>query len=97
MTLYEAEPLMTHLSVSISLVPAGHLFGRSIGGGLVGCLVPSTLTFCGSLSGSGPVDSFQVPRFGLLCQLLTNLPLHADGYKCQEKHNYCTAAKHRTA
>lgn len=81
---YEAETKMTHLSIDISLVPAGHLFGCSIGGGLVSCLVPSTLTFYGSLSGSGPVDSFQVPRFGLLCQLLTNLPLHADIYKSEK-------------
>ena len=72
-----ANTCVSDLSSGVSLVPAGHLFGSSIGGGLVSCLVPAALTLCGCLGGGGPVDSFQVPRFGLLCQLLTNLSLDA--------------------
>lgn len=62
---------------------------------MVSCLVPATLAFCCSLAGSGPVDSFQVPRFGLLCQLLTNLSLHAKMHKRQDKiiQPYCNKAQ----
>lgn len=73
---WKLDPV-SHLSGGVSLVPAGHLFGRSIGGRLVGRLVPPALALCGgSLGGGRPVDCFQVPCLGLLCQLLTDLPLN---------------------
>lgn len=74
---------MAHLSRGVSLVPVGYLFGRGIGWGLVSRLVPTTLTFSGSLGSGGggsssPIDSFQVSRFSLFCQLLTNLSLNTE-------------------
>lgn len=88
----EAEAWVAHLSSGVSLVPAGHLFGCSIRGGLVSCLVPATLPLCGSLAGSRTVDSFQVPCLGLLCQLQTNLPLRTKRHNCQNKPYNRTAA-----
>lgn len=42
---------VTHLRSGVSLVPAGHLLGRGIRGGLISCLVPATLSFRSSLGG----------------------------------------------